>query len=308
MIVSASYRTDIPAFYGEWFAERLSAGYCKTFNAFSRRVSVVPLTRDAVDGFVFWTKNVKPFLPTLDLVANLGIPFMIQHTVTGYPRSLEPAVIRPSRVLDAIAEVQDRFGAGRLVWRYDPILLTSVTDFDFHRENFAKLCGLMEGLCDEVAVSFTQWYRKTQRNVQAAGEHRGFAFWDPPDGDKRAFLSELSDVGQRHGIRLSVCSQPALVTPGSAPASCVDAARLTRVGGKPLTAPAQGNRPGCLCAKSVDIGAYDTCPHGCVYCYAVETQGAAKAAYRAHDPHGEFLFPPIGPTVEEPVKKQQQLF
>jgi hypothetical protein len=183
-----------------------------------------------------------------------------------------------------------------------------VTDFDFHRENFAKLCGLMEGLCDEVAVSFTQWYRKTQRNVQAAGEHSGFTFWDPPDEDKRAFLSELFDVGQRHGIRLSVCSQPALVTPGSAPAACVDAARLTRVGGKPLTAPAQGNRPGCLCAKSVDIGAYDTCPHGCVYCYAVETQGAAKAAYRAHDPQGEFLFPPIGPTVEEPVKKQQQLF
>src|SRR6266536_3370617 len=93
MIISASYKTDIPTFYGEWFMNRLKAGYCKMINPYSQQIYRVDLTPESVDGFVFWTKNVGPFLKHMLEVQRMGYPFIVQHTITGYPRELEYRVI-----------------------------------------------------------------------------------------------------------------------------------------------------------------------------------------------------------------------
>jgi hypothetical protein len=296
MIISASYRTDIPAFYGRWFLNRFRAGWAKAVNPYGRQVSTIPL-RTGVDGFVFWTRNPGPFLDALDEVRRAAIPFVVQVTATGYPRALESAVIEIDRSVALMARLAERHGKRAVVWRYDPILDTSPTPLDWHEANFAALAGRLEGVTDEVSVSFANIYRKTERNLAAAARAHRFAWADPPDADKRALLCRLAGIAAGHGIRLTLCSQPGLLTDGVAPSACVDARRLEEVAAgwgleRRIGARVKGNRPGCLCHESRDIGEYDTCPHGCTYCYAVNTRSLAKRRFAEHDPDSEFLLPP----------------
>jgi len=111
MIISASYKTDIPTFYGEWFMNRLRAGFCKMVNPYGRQVYTIQLTPEQVDGFIFWTKNIGPFLAYLPEVQARGYPFIVQHTITGYPRELEFRVINYARTVEYMKELADRYGA-----------------------------------------------------------------------------------------------------------------------------------------------------------------------------------------------------
>ncbi|WP_366555764.1 DUF1848 domain-containing protein [Aquibaculum sediminis] len=289
MIVSASYRSDIPAFYGQWFLERLRAGEVSWRNPYSGAVYRLPLTREAVEGFVFWTRNPAPFLPVLEQLAEAGWPFVLQVTMTGYPRALEASVPAPERVLPALQEIRRRYGPHCLVWRYDPVFLSDLTPPDFHRTQLAELADRFGGLSDEVVLSFAQIYAKTRRNSDAAARRHGFDWSDPPVAEKQALLGELAHIAHDRGLRPTLCSQPDLLGAGLESARCIDAGRLSAVAGRRIAARKKGNRPGCLCAESRDIGAYDTCPHGCVYCYAVRAPQQAKAKHAAQDPKAELL-------------------
>ncbi len=197
-----------------------------------------------------------------------------------------------ARAVDQAWAVRRAWGPRAVVWRYDPVVITSLTPPAWHRAAFARLAGALRGAVDEVCVSVLQPYRKTRRNMDAAARAHGFSWRDPEPEEARALLVDLAGVAADHGMALTLCAQPALDgVPGAAPARCVDARRLSDVAGRPIAAKEKGNRPGCLCAESRDIGDYDTCPHGCVYCYAVAAPAAAKARFHAHDPAGAFLFP-----------------
>ena len=292
MIISASYKTDIPTFYGEWFQNRLAAGYCMMVNPYNRRAYRISLEPDQVDGFVFWTKNLGPFLDKLTIVSDRGYPFMIEYTVNEYPRSVEFSVVDSERSVQHIRFIAERYGPRAVVWRYDPILVTSVTPIDFHKSSFEKLAAALEGATDEVVISFAQIYRKTQRNMTQAAKDAGFTWEDPPDEVKFALSEDLAKMAATRGMQLTMCSQDQFLAPGVKPARCVDAARLSDIAGHSIPAELRGNRPECGCYASKDIGEYDTCPHGCVYCYAVQNRDLAKTRFREHDPMSEFLFPP----------------
>jgi len=325
MIVSASYRTDIPAFYAGWFLARLAAGFALVRNPYGGADFRVDLRPEAVDGYIFWTRNPAPFEAALAAVAGRGLPFTVQMTITGYPRALESSVIEAARAVAQLRAVAGTYGPRAAVWRYDPIVATTLTPPAWHRETFAALAGQLAGAVDEVVVSWATVYRKTERNLIAAARAHGFDWSDPPDADKRVLLADLAAIAADHGMQLTLCSQPHLLptekpphpsgaeTPsafqgpiakrwegeGAArddklrppilPARCVDAARLSDVAGRPIAAKQKGNRPGCACAESRDIGAYDTCPHGCVYCYAVQNRPRAQARFKAHDPDSPML-------------------
>ncbi len=293
MIISASYKTDIPAFYGHWFEKRLEAGYCKVRNPYNRRhVRRVSLAREDVDGFVFWTKNLGPFMGRLERVAQFGRPFTVQYTITGYPQELERTVVDADRSVRHVRAVADAYGPKAAVWRYDPILFSSLTPAEYHLENFERLAGALEGAADEVVISFVTIYKKTARNLDAAAREFGFTWEDPPDLVKLDLAAKLSEMAKAHGMKLSVCSQQRYVVPGAQAARCVDARRLAAMGGRPIRARRKGNRPDCGCYESVDIGEYDTCPEGCAYCYAVLHRDLAFRRYGSHGPEGEFLFDP----------------
>ena len=294
MIVSASYRSDIPAFYAEWFARRRAAGFCRVANPYGGAPYRVPLAGPEIEGFVFWTRNAGPFLPVLDNLAAEGLPFVVHYTVTGYPRALEPSVPPAERGVDLIRALAERYGPRVVVWRYDPVLITGLTEAGWHREAFRRLAGNLAGACDEVVLSFAQIYAKTRANTERAARIEGFTWQDPEPEAKRTLLAELAEIARAAGIEPSLCAQPELSGAGIRPARCIDAERLSAAGGRAISVRQKGNRPGCLCAESRDIGAYDSCPHGCVYCYAVRRQDLAKARYRGQDPDSDFLGPAPG--------------
>ena len=291
MIVSASYKTDIPAFYADWFMARLGQGFCRMVNPWGGQVYEVPLTAATVEGFVLWTRNIDPLAPRLPAVARVA-PFAVQYTVTGYPRALEASTVPAPRAIASIQRLCQDFGPRAAVWRYDPILFTSLTPAGWHRENFAALAASLRGAVDEVVISFAHVYRKTRRNLDAAAGRAGFAWHDPETAEKGALAAALSEIAGNAGMALRVCAQADVLPPGAALARCIDAARLSDIAGRPIAAAVKGNRPDCLCHEARDIGAYDTCPHGCSYCYAVSAPATAKRRHAAHDPDGPFLFPP----------------
>jgi hypothetical protein len=199
---------------------------------------------------------------------------MVQFTITGYPRALEPHVIDAEAAVAQVRALRGQWGPRTVVWRYDPILVSSLTPPEAHRAGFAKLAGSLQGCVDEVVVSFADLYRKSARNLATAARRHGFTWHDPAPEEKRALLAELRAIATERGMRLTVCTEPDLAT---APARCIDAERLSDIAGRPILAREKGNRPGCLCAESRDIGAYDTCAQGCTYCYAVaDHERAAK--------------------------------
>jgi hypothetical protein len=307
MIISASYKTDIPCFYGTWFMNRLQAGYCKMINPYSRQTYRISLARQDVDGFIFWTKNLGPFIKHLPEINRLGYPFVVQYTITGYPRALEQSVIEADQSVEHVRRVAAEFGPKTVVWRYDPILLSSLTPLDVHVDTFTRLAGRLEGAVDEVVLSFAHFYSKTRRNLALEARRLGFTWEDPDDEAKRDLVRRCVEIAGSHGIRVAICSQNQYVTEGTRPARCVDAERLGAVAGRLIAAERRGNRPDCDCYASKDIGEYDTCPHGCVYCYAVQDKGLAQARYRHHDPAGEFLFPPTDVAEPSPPAADGQL-
>ena len=291
MIISASYRTDIPAFYGDWFLRRVAEGRCRTVNPYNGKPSDIPLTRDRVDGIVFWTRNAAPFLAGLEQLAAAGYPFVVHTTLTGYPRALERSVASVEASLETMRRIARRYGPRALVWRYDPVMATSLTPPAWHRETFASLARQLAGCTDEVVLSYVQVYAKTRVNSDRAAGRFGFTWQDPPAEEKRALLGDLAEIARDAGLTASLCAQPELMGPGLTEARCIDAARLSDIAGRPIAAETKGNRPGCRCARAHDVGAYDTCPHGCVYCYAVRRPELAKRRYRGHDPDGAALAP-----------------
>jgi hypothetical protein len=280
------------------------AGYCKMINPYSAQVYQADLTPAAVDGFVFWTKNIGPFLRYLPELRQRGYPFVVQHTITGNPRELESRVTSYARTTEYMQRLAGEYGPSCAVWRYDPILLTSLTHADWHRRRFGLLAKRLEGATDEVVISFAQIYKKTRRNTEEAAREHSFS-WEAHEqatlDDRLTLVRELAGMAQARGMRLTICSQHAYLIPGVAEEGrCVDARRMERAAFEQQGRRAdllgriklKGNREECGCYASKDIGAYDTCPHGCVYCYAVDDRDLALRRYKAHNPACAFLFPP----------------
>jgi len=168
MIISASYKTDIPMFYGRWFANRPRAGYCGMVNPYGRQVYTVDLRRQAVDGFVFWTRNIGPFMDALKEVRGGGYPFVVQCGITGYPGAIEHSVIDIAKSIEHVRRIAEEYAPRVAVCRYDTMVFSALTPREFHLRRFERLAGAMEGATDEVVISLTHLYNKTLRNMNAA--------------------------------------------------------------------------------------------------------------------------------------------
>jgi hypothetical protein len=234
MIVSASYRTDIPAFFAPWFEDRWRAGYALVPNPYNRKLHRVGLNPEETDAMVFWTRWLAPFFGCLDRVFGDGVPFVIQDTATGLGEEIEPGVPDWRRAVETMHRAAGRYGAGRVVWRFDPIVLREGEDWQDTALRFAAIAEAARGAADEAIVSFTQFYAKTRRALDALAAAGGSRIADPSADTKRRILEALAEIARRNGMTLGVCGQPdiAMGVPGVVEAACIDADRLSRVAGQ----------------------------------------------------------------------------
>jgi hypothetical protein len=286
MIISASRRTDIPAFYGEWFSNRLKAGFVLVCNPFNpKQVRRVVLNPEMVDCFVFWSKNPAPFLPMLDELTDYAYYF--QFTLNPYGNDLEPALPKLEERIATFQELTEQIGPERVIWRYDPVVFTPELDEAYHSSRFAKLAAALEGHARRVVVSFLTPYRKTLRNLA------GFKLNLPGEAAKRRLVGVFAEIASSHGMTAAVCCEETdLKTTGATPARCVDPNLISLITGRPFSDRKDaGQRKLCGCTASVDIGAYNICPHGCLYCYANQDREIVRKNLPRHDPAGELLLP-----------------
>ena len=272
-IVSASRRTDIPNYFGDWFFNRLEGGFACVQNPMNpRQVRRVSLALEDVDGIVFWTKNPAGMLGRLDRLADFAYYF--QFTLTGYGRDVEPFLPdKKEALIPAFRELARQAGADRVIWRYDPILVNARYTPEYHRKAFCAIADRTLGCTKKVVISFVDWYGRNKKALEGLGIRQE----EGPSQARQGVAAELYDLAgdlaseaKKRGLVIETCSEAAdLSALGIGRGCCVDKNLLERLGGRPIKAGKDRNqREACGCAQSVDIGAYHTCPTGCRYCYA----------------------------------------
>jgi hypothetical protein len=293
-VISASRRTDIPAFYSEWLLRRVRAGYCHWINPFGGQVYRVSLKPDDCLAIVFWTRNPRPLLAHLPFLRDSGYRFYLNFTINGYPRPIEAHNPPVRAAVEAFHRVADFVGPALVQWRYDPILITDRTPTAYHVDRFTQLSGLLEGATERCILSFADFYGKTTRNLRALEQEHGIRVDpDPPIEDRRALAAELGQIAQAHGMHVFACCSEDLVGDRVRPAHCIDAELLARLVPGPLPRlKSCPTRKECGCVEAVDIGAYDSCVFGCAYCYATNSRATASARLREHDPDDSLLWRP----------------
>lgn len=283
MIVSASRRTDIPRWYAPWLMNRLREGYALVRNPMNAgQISRVSLLPEAVDCFVFWSKDPAPLMPYLDAIDRMGYRYYFQFTLTPYGRDLECGLRDKAELEEDFITLSRRVGRERVVWRYDPVILDAVHTLAWHKAQFLRLCRRFSDYTDTITVSFVDLYPK----LHALGLH----IITPEEMTELAAF--FGATARKLGLRCTACAEAGdFSAQGVFRAACIDRERIEKLCGAPLRLPRDKNqRPGCGCCQSVDIGAYNTCPNGCVYCYANSSLKTAQCHYAAHDPQGELLF------------------
>jgi hypothetical protein len=287
MIISASRRTDIPAFYSEWFVNRVKEGYCTNFNPFNRnQVKYISLKAKDVSVIVFWTKNSKPLRQHLNILDDLGLKYYFQYTLNDYPNSIE--IHKPS--FDILKReffsLSDQIGADKIIWRYDPIIISNEFNYNFHLDVFEKLAVEVNGSTNRVVISIVDYYKKTLTNLSKYDIEKNLVQEPEKQTGFGIFIKQLVEISRLNGLEIQSCSEPIdLEQYGVMRGKCIDDEYIKRTFDIDVTNKKDpGQRKTCGCVNSIDIGAYDTCLHGCQYCYATKNHDMAKANFKKHDP------------------------
>lgn len=289
IIVSASRATDIPAFYARWFFDRLQKGYVRWRNPFSGRDSFVSFAN--MRFIVFWSKNPAPLISYLPILRDKDIGCYIQYTLNDYEaEGLEPGVPALDYRIETFKRLVDILGVGSVVWRFDPLILTDKINIDTLITKITEIGDKLKGYNEKLVFSFADiaGYKKVGRNLSQAGVN--YCEWE--EASMREFAERLSDTNQkRWGYTLATCAESIdLSGYGIENNRCIAPDLIGRL--SPDDAALQnflygtrsdsGQRKACGCILSKDIGAYNTCPHGCLYCYANTSPVSAMTNYRTH--------------------------
>lgn len=288
MIVSASRRTDIPAFYGQWFTNRVRAGFCSVANPFNpKQVGTVSLMPEDVHCFVFWTRYPVSLSPHLPELIQRGHEFAMLYTVLDYPAALEPGMPPLAERTRLFRRIADRYGSQRMVWRYDPILISLETDAAFHRARFRRIASQLAGATRRVVISFFDAYSKARARLSSVADGRYRYTGDPSDGELGELVPAIVEIAGEYGMSVQSCAEKLdLQRFGVPPGACIDGAQLEDAVERPMPRRRDpGQRKLCRCVESRDIGAYDTCRFGCVYCYATNH----PVRKMTHDPSAPVL-------------------
>ncbi|MCL2244285.1 MAG: DUF1848 domain-containing protein [Treponema sp.] len=282
MIVSVSRRCDIPRFQFEWFMEKINMGFVDVANPFNaaqiKRVPLVPAREgmryeEGVDAFVFWTRDPGRILANADELSERGFPFYVMVSLTGYPDALEPNQPLVPQVIESIKELAQKIGSERVIWRYDPVILTSITDEKFHYWNFKGLAQNLSGSVKRVIISIFDEYKGAMKRLSALEKEGKIVMRnnDVNDDNFLGILLNLYECTIDAGMEIQSCAEKIdyqSIGIKIKQGACIDAELIEKICGIKIDGKDKNQRQHCLCCKSVDIGAYNTCASHCVYCYA----------------------------------------
>ncbi|AEM21124.1 hypothetical protein Bint_0492 [Brachyspira intermedia PWS/A] len=275
MIISASRRTDIPSLHTKWFLNRLKEEYVITQNPISKNnFYKIPLNKNIVDIIVFWSKN--PNIDFLKEVKDLRYEFYLHFTITPYDKNIEKNIPDKKLLIKNFQTISKLFGKEKIIWRYDPIILNDDFDANYHINNFKNFADNLNGYTDECIFSFVQIYSKIKNNIKNIN-----------DNDKLILIKNIKEISEKNNIKLKSCSQDFdnITNIRIEKSACIDKERIQKILGYSIKEKKdKSQRKLCNCIESIDIGMYNTCTNGCIYCYA-----NSKNILKDYDANNEIL-------------------
>lgn len=282
MIINTGQRTDIPAFYAEWFANRLKSGFVCVRNPFApAQVSRYRLDPSVVDVIGFCTKNPAPMFPYMELLKAYGQYWFV--TVTPYGKDIEPNVPDMHKILEDFKYLSGLVGIKSVGWRYDPIFLSERYTEEYHLRSFEQIADALCGYTETVVISFIDLYPKVKRNFPEARE--------VSDEQKIRLGRNIIRIAKKRGMTVKPCAEGDMLSKyGADCGGCMTVKTYEQAIGKSLMVPKKkGARPECACYLSCDIGAYNTCRHFCRYCYANAENDKVLKQSALHDVNSPFI-------------------
>ncbi len=281
MIISATRRTDIPSFYGEWFVNRLKEGHVLIQNPYNNnRYSKAYLTPNDVDIIVFWTKNPIPFLKHLPTIDDMGYSYYFEFTLTPYGKETERFLPDKEVLLDTFMNLADKIGRHRMVWRYDPIIIDETYTINYHSERFSYMANRLKYSTERCVISFVDSYKNVMSRM---GKDPSYLM---TEHNIERIAEVFSGIAEKNGLDIYTCAEKFdLDKHGIKHGACIDKGIIQKVLGFDITDSRDKNqRPECLCLESIDIGTYNCCSNGCNYCYALQNEKVALANMGRHSP------------------------
>ena len=304
VIISASRSTDIPAFYADWFFHRLDKGYSVWINPFNNVRSYISYSKTRL--IVFWSKNPRPLLKYLRRLDETGIHSYIQFTLNDYEKEgLEKNVPLLQERIDTFKRLVDRLDSDRVIWRFDPMVLTDRISKDDLLEKVERIGNQFKGYTKKLVFSFADIleYKKVKANLE-----KNHINYRPFEKDDMEYLARgLMGLNKSWDFTVATCGEKiGLEQYGIVHNKCIDDelmikcfsedkqlmdfigyhpenVQLELFGGKSNPSNKdKGQRLFCGCIASKDIGIYNTCPHKCEYCYANSSKMIAEANYNRH--------------------------
>lgn len=285
MILSVSRRTDIPNYYSEWFFNRLKEGFLYVRNPMNfHQISEIKISPDVVDCIVFWTKNPLPMMERLDELEAYNYYF--QFTLTGYGNDVERNLPnKKTSVIPIFQELSNKIGKEKVVWRYDPIFFSNRYNVQYHLKAFRSIAEALSGYTEKCVISFLDIYPKNKKNMD------NLLSYDLSDSELRGFAKELSNIAKENHIKIGSCAEKIdLDEYGIIHNSCIDKELIEKIIGCKLKINKDKNqRIECGCVESVEVGTYNTCKNGCVYCYANYSAKSVESNFQKYDPLSPLL-------------------
>lgn len=291
MVLNVSGRTDIVAFYSDWFMNRIKEGFVDVRNPFNKKL-VSRVYFEDVDLILFCTKNP---IPILDKIEKIDKPILFHVTLTPYKRDIEVNVPPKGKIIEAIKKLSNIIGKDNICVRYDPIFISDEYTLDYHIRNFDKLCTLLNGYVQTIIVSFIDDYKNVRKNMKSI-RYRNFT-----ENDYKMIGESFSLSAKKNNMTVQTCFEDRhLEEYGFIIQDCLShelAYYLTGKKYKNWTARKEGK---CECVQMVDIGVYNSCSHFCKYCYANYSEKDVMNNFKNHDDSSSLL---VGHLTEEDVVK-----
>lgn len=303
MILSVSRRTDVPNYYSDWFINRLKEGFLYVRNPMNiHQISRINLSPEVVDCIVFWTKNPANMLGKLEYLQDYAYYF--QFTLTGYGRDMEPNLPEKRKeLIPAFQKLSEKIGKEKVIWRYDPILLSDKYTADYHLKAFEEIAGNLAGYTEKAVISFVDLYEKTWRNT------RGLGIRLATEKEMMGLAAEMARIASKYNLEIESCAEQwDFQKVGIQRGSCIDKKLIERIIGCRLTGQKDKNqRKECGCFESVEVGAYNTCLNGCRYCYANFSDEKVKENIKLYSQDAPLLCGNIGPDDKITDRKMKSL-